>query len=223
MVAVLAFLLVARAARADESYWQVDLGMSARYAGNLEAFDDGAGARVHQTTGRVDLRGLFGVHHIGVAAGMDVELGFEVPGAFVYGFHLLPFGLSTRLWGRTALGVVTGAGVGGVVDRVPFAWELPLAGFVEVDLGAQLRLVGSARATWVAGGRGARDGGALDASWTDEAEAGLGCSFGARHHEWGTSWSDGTYVGMVVREQLAGRFYGLVLALDVDGASAATD
>ena len=218
MLLLLAFLLLARDAHADEGYWQVDLGMAARYAGNLEAFDDGADARVHQTSGRVDLRGLWGLHHVGVAAGMDVELGFEVPGGFVYGFHLLPLGRVVRLWGRAALGVMTGAGLGGVVDRVPFAWELPLHGFVEVDLGSHVRLLGTARATYTPG-TGSREDGAVDASWTDEAELGQGLAFGGRHLDYDSVWSDGTYVGVFAREQLGGQLVGLVLSVNLNAAS----
>jgi hypothetical protein len=205
---VLAILLVARAAHADTFHWQADLDLSARYATDAEL-------DVHQTTGRVDLRGLAGVHHVGLAGGIDVELGFEVPAGFVYGFHLLPLGLGVRLWDRAALGVLAGAGVGGTIARLPFAWELPVQAFVELDLGGYVRLLGGARATWTGG----RDAGAVDVGWTDEAELGLGLAFGARHDEYGTLWSDGTYVGVALCEQAGERFFGMVLAANLNGAS----
>ena len=201
-------LLMARTAHADSWHWEADLDLSARYATDRDL-------EVHQTTGRADLRGLAGVHHVGLAASLDVELGFEVPAGFVYGFHLLPFGLGVRLWDRAALGVVTGGGVGGTIDRLPFAWELPVQAFLEVDLGAHVRLLAGARATWTAG----RAEGALDAGWTDEAELGAGLAFGTRHGEYGTLWSDGTYVGVALREQAGERFLGVVLAANLNGAS----
>jgi hypothetical protein len=208
--------------------WAVDLDMSARYASNVEHWRDTSTATtpatpiVHQGTGRLELRGLAGRKWWSLALGVDVELGFEVPGAFVYGVHLMPVGAALRLGRRTWLGVMGGAGLGGVTERVPFAGEFPVEAFFSMDLGRWVRFMASGRATWIAGAA-SRDSGSMTLPFADEAEAGAGFAFGKAHDEYEARWSDGTYVGLFAREQEGGRIIGIVLAIPMDGASARTE
>lgn len=225
MVLALVGLLVSvspRSVHADDwrdFSWEVDLDMSTHYVSNVDRWKDTGTTKLHQGVGRLDLRGLAAKHRLGIAGKVDLELGGEVPGGFVYGFHLMPLGASVHLSGRTAIGIMGGLGFSGVVNRVPIAFELPVEGFVEVDLGRWVRLLVNARATWTPG-RDARQDGAIDVGWTDEAEAGLGLVVGLRHHEYDALWSDGTYVGVMIREQEGIRLIGIVLSANMNGSSA---
>lgn len=172
-----------------------------------------------QGTWGVAARALVGkkVHY---AAAIDFEVGFEVPGGFAYGFHLLPVGLGFRLGKRGLVGVAGGVGLGGVIDRVPFGGEFPVDAFLEFDLGKHVRFHSGARATWVAGSA-ARDGGIVFADLhglADELDLRAGLSFGTRESEYGYSWGDFTYFGITWREQVGERIVGVCIALSIAGA-----
>jgi hypothetical protein len=196
--------------------WAVSLDLSSRWASNLA--DDARAEDVHQGAGGIDLKGLGGRSSLALAAAIDVELGFEVPGGFVYGFHLLPIGVGARLTGRNVIGIVTGGGFGGTVDRVPFAWELPVEAFVELDLGRFVRFLASARMTFTPG-TGERDDGAPSIDFADEAELAVGLAFGERYDQYDTRWSDGTYVGFFAREQQGAAILGVTISIHMNGAS----
>jgi hypothetical protein len=152
-------------------------------------------------------------------AGVDTELGFEVPGGFVYGFHVLPVGLGLRPFGgRNLLGVMAGAGLGGAIDRVPFAWELPVEAFLELDLGRHVRVHLGARATWTPG-TASREDGAASAEFTDQLDLRGGLSFGTRADDHYARWGDFDYFGVVYREQQGETFVGLVVALSIAAGS----
>ncbi len=215
-LAVVALTGVPRSARADDwrSFeWALGFEMSARYATQPEA-PGSEGDRVHQGGFGLAARALGGKSWLLVGLGVDLDLGFEVPGGFVYAFHLLPVGVGVRLGGRNMLGVIAGGGLGGTIDRVPFAWELPVEAFLELDLGRRVRLHTGARATWTPGTE-AREDGAASASFTDQLDLRLGLSFGRRADDHYARWGDYDYVGLVLREQQHDRYLGLVIALSI--------
>jgi len=221
LAATLAFAIAAGTARpaaADVTQWNwagaLDLG--SRWTSNVEDWQDDT--NLHQVAATIDLRGLAGPWFVGLAAGMDLELGFEVPGAFVYGFHLSPLGLGVRAGKRSYLGVIAGVGFGGSVDRLPFAWELPVRAFLEVDLGRWVRVLAGARVTFTPG-NDTRGAGSATLDRADEVELSFGIAVGKRHHDHRAYWSDGTYVGLFAREQLGARLVGITLALSLNGAA----
>lgn len=197
--------------------WAVDLDLATRYAADVEEWDDASAERLHQVAGNIELRGLAGKRWWTVAAAIDTEFGFEIPGAFVYGVHLSPLGLGLRLGDRAYLGVLGGVGFGGVTGRVPFAGEFPLDAFLSFDLGGWVRVEGLARAIYTTGSD-ARDAGSTTFTFADEGEVRLGLAIGKRHHQYGTAWSDGTYVGFFAREQMGERIIGVMFAISGNGA-----
>lgn len=217
-LALLAFsvfvLAPASTAHADWRSWRGAAGIDffAR-AGTTEPPPEEAD-RVYQGAAGVALRAVTGKKYLLLAVGADFELGAEVPADFVYGLHILPLGLAVPLGSRSYLGVMAGGGFGGGIERVPFAWELPVEAFAELDLGAHVRVHLGARATWTPGDdrRGLGDR-LVDVG--DQLDLRAGFSFGTRHEQYRASWGDFTYVGAFLREQGGERIVGAVLALAI--------
>jgi hypothetical protein len=198
--------------------WAVDLDLSATYAGNLEDWDVDGAEKLHHVAGNIDLRGLGGKSWWALAAQLDVEVGFEIPGAFVYGMHFSPLGFAVRFGERSYLGVVGGVGFGHVTGRVPFAMEMPVDAFLGLDLGSWIRFEAMARAIYTPGCE-LREKGSETFTFADEAELRVGFAIGKREHDFGTAWSDGTYVGFFAKEQGGGRIIGIMVSLSGNGAS----
>jgi hypothetical protein len=218
-IAALASGCAAAADRVDWRQWKwaVDLDLDARWSSNVIEDREGAPS-LHQGAGTIDLRGLAGKGVIAFAAAVDTEVGFEVPGDFMYGLHLQPLGFAFHVGNRTYLGLMGGVGFGGTVDRVPFAGEFPATAFLAFDLGPWVRVAAAARAIWIAGAD-ERSGGSRTIDWADEAELRVGFAIGKRNEEWQAAWSDGTYVGAFAREQGGGRVIGIVIGLGMNGSS----
>jgi hypothetical protein len=213
MALVLVVALTAPAAARPGGGWRFggNITLSAEYATNDPATGDD---RVHRLVLGESVRGVGG-KPVGFALGLDVRLGAELPGAFVYRFAFMPLGLGVRFGKRGFLGVIGGIGPGGSVGRVPFAWELPLEAFLGFDLGRHVRVHASARVLatpWTP----ERENGSANAPFGDELELGFGMSFGKRQHDHYGAAGDGWYVGASYREQLGERMLGLVLALSID-------
>ena len=177
------------------------------------------GERVWQSTVGLDLRALASKNkHIGLAVGIDVELGAERPGAFVYGFHLHPLGIGLRLGDRAWLGLTGGVGVGGATGRLTTALELPARAFLEFDLGSYVRASFSGRGTWIVGAASRENGSSLT-GMPDEIRLSAGFAFGKRHRQHRATWSDGTFVGVTLREQGGLRMLGVVVAIAITAAN----
>ncbi len=219
-IALLASGCAAAAERVDWRRWRwaVDLDLDARWSSNVVEDRDGAPS-LHQGAGSIDLRGLAGKGVIAFAGAVDTEIGFEVPGDFLYGLRLQPLGVALHVGDRTYLGLMGGAGFSGTVDRVPFAAEFPVSAFLAFDLGRWVRVAAAARATWIAGA-GERQDGSRTIDWVDEAELRVGFAIGRRQREYQAVWSDGTYVGFFAREQGGGRVLGIVIGVAMNGAGA---
>lgn len=178
----------------------------------LESGED----RVYATNATVDLRGFYGVR-FAVAAEFGFEIGAEVPGGFPYAVRLAPLGGAIRFGGRGWLGVVAGLGTSGVIDRVPIGLELPVTTFAAFDLGEWIRVSGRARGAWVPTTARRQDG-SQSLSFVDELDVEVGVAIGKREFQHRSVFSDGTYVGVFVREQLGERFVGISIALAMSGA-----
>lgn len=219
VVAAIALGAVTGTARADPLRgWSFGgaLSLSAE-AATLEP--RGGGERVNRLVLGESVRGVAGVP-VGPALGLDVRLGAEWPGAFVYRATLLPLGLGVKLGQRSFVAVLGGIGPGGSTAWLPFAWELPLELTLAFDLGPWIRVHGAARVTatpWTS----ARQHGSDHAPFGDELELSAGLSIGRRTKEWMASYSDGTYLGVTYREQAGEQMVGLALALSIDVGSKA--
>jgi hypothetical protein len=154
---------------------------------------------------------------LALAVGAGFEVGAEIPGGFAYALRLEPIGGALRFGGRGWIGVTAGVGGSGVIDRVPIGLELPVTGFAALDLGDWIRLQSKLRVAWIPTSD-RRDGGSRAAEEVDEIDFEAGIAIGHRESEYRALFSDGTYLGVFVREQLGQRIVGLSLALAISGA-----
>ncbi len=178
--------------------------------------DPATSERVYATSGHADLRALYG-HTLTAAADFGFEVGAEVPGGFAYGVRLQPIGGAIRFGDRGWIGVVAGIGGSGVTGRVPIALELPVTSFVAFDLGKWIRVSSRLRSTWVATSD-ARADGSRATDIVDEIDFEAGIAIGKRENKFRSAYSDGTYVGVFVRDQVGQRVVGVSIAIAMCGA-----
>lgn len=165
----------------------------------------------------VELDALLG-RRVAYLVGFELHAGATVPVGFAYQVDLRPIGLAVRLGATGALGVSLGVGAAGAIGTLDAGVEVPALALLELPLGARLRLVGRARAVWLAAAP-RRAGGAPSAAWTDELDAWLGVRLGRRYHDHGFPSGNGTLVGVGYREREGARMIGVVLAYGVDLAT----
>jgi hypothetical protein len=152
----------------------------------------------------------------GYCLGLDGELGGSDEG-LRYGATGYAAGLGAR-WGEAGrIALCGGAGLDGVTGAVPLAARFPVELSLALDAGP-LRLSPWARAAWTAGDEARQDG----VSWlsaVDEVEAGLLVRFARQRRYWSTASSGGGFAaGLVYRELMDTRWFGLVLGLELTGA-----
>lgn len=212
-IAVALILGLATPAVADRRHAGGSLDMAARAAAEV---DPAGGDRVLASLGTVDLRALYG-RRLAYAAAVGFEVGAEAPAGFAYALRLEPVGGALRFGQRGWIGVVGGIGGSGVIDRVPIGLELPVTGFVAIDLGRWVRLSSRLRVAWLYGADG-RAGGSRAVDAVDELDLEAGLALGERETRYGGTYSDSTYVGVFAREQLGQRIVGVSLAVAISGA-----
>ena len=178
--------------------------------------DPPGGDRLIATTGNVDLRALYG-KRLAAAVAVGFEVGGEIPAGFGYGFRLQPLGGALRFGERGWIGAVAGVGGSGVIDRVPIALELPVTAFVAFDLGRWIRFSSRLRAAWTPTSA-AREGGSRAIDGVDELDLEAGFALGERESRYRSVYSDSTYAGVFVREQLGRRVVGVSIAVAISGA-----
>ncbi len=119
------------------------------------------------------LRGVGDTSPVGFAAGMDTELGGGFNGGFLYEYRMVA-GLGTAIGRHVSLGVVSGAGIGGLTGgHIPFGVDIPVESFVGVEAGEPLRLEAWARTSFVLASEDRQDG-SETAPFGDEFSTGLG-------------------------------------------------
>lgn len=165
----------------------------------------------------VELDGMLG-RRVAYLVGLDLAAGATAPAGFAYQVDLRPVGVAVRLGETGALGVSAGVGASGAIGTLDDGAEFPVVAALELPLGARLRLVGRARAVWLAGAP-RRTGGAPDAPWADELDGWLGLRLGHRYHAFDVPSGNGAALAVAVREREGARMIGVVLAYSVDLAS----
>jgi hypothetical protein len=164
----------------------------------------------------VTARGLGGKGPLMLAGGLSWQLGGSLPAGFLYELEVAPIGIG--LLGRTArLAVTAGAGFSAIAGQVPFGGVFPLEAYAELNLGESVRLGAWARAAFVVGAE-ARKGGAPDAPFGDEAQAGLWLRYDTRTEEFGVDGGDGYHLGALVGQRMGATFVGAVLGFSLDAA-----
>jgi hypothetical protein len=155
---------------------------------------------------------------IGYLAGIDLHAGSTNPGGFAYQTNLYFLGAGMRLGSLGTAGIGTGIGASGAVGTVDDGVELPVEAFLELGVGAHLRLLARGRAVWL-GAASARHRGAPSVAFTDEVDATVGIRVGRRYHEFGFPSGNGYFAGVAYREWMGAQFVGAVFGYSVDVGS----
>lgn len=167
-----------------------------------------AGARLH---------GFIGNRWLGYHAGIDLLAGGTVRGGgFAYDVALFPAGVALRFAETSFLTLGVGVGASGATGTLDDAATFPLEARFEVGRG--IRVLGRARATFVAGADGRQDG----ARFADELEAMLALRLGRAYTDWGFATGNGYFVGATYREALGATFAGVVIGYSIDMGSPRT-
>jgi hypothetical protein len=211
---VLAIVLAPSLAHADPDDWKggawLHYELSYVHARDTDAGLGMAGLR---------LRGFASKNApVGFLVGIDLHAGSTNPGGFAYQTDLYLAGMGVRLGKLGIAGLGAGVGASGAVGTLDDGVELPVESFLELQLGSHVRVLGRARAVWLAAASGRADG-APNFGWTDEVDATLGIRVGRRYHEFGFPSGNGYFVGAAYRESGGAEFIGAVLGYSVDVGS----
>lgn len=155
---------------------------------------------------------------IGWVVGIDLHAGSTNPGGFAYQADLYLAGMGVRLGKVGVAGFAAGVGASGAVGTLDDGVELPVEAFLELGLGANVRLLGRARAVWLGAARGRADG-APTFAWTDEVDATFAVRLGRRYRKWGFPSGNGYFAGVQYRESEGARMVGGVIGYSVDVGS----
>ncbi len=167
-----------------------------------------AGARLH---------GFIGNRWLGYHIGLDLAAGGTIgAGGFAYDVALFPAGVALRFAETSFLTFGVGVGASGATGTLDDAATFPVEARFEIGRG--IRVLGRARATFVAAADGRQDG----ARFADELEAMLALRVGRAYSDWGFPTGNGYFVGAVYREALGAKFAGAVIGYSIDMGSPRT-
>lgn len=156
---------------------------------------------------------------VGYVLGLDLHAGATVPAGFAYQADLYLLGLGLRLGSTGALTFATGVGASGATGTMDDAIELPIEANLQVGLGAHLRLMARAKATWL-GASAARQGGTPTVGWhADELEGTVAVRLGRSYRRYDFPSGNGYFAGVAYREAGGLRFVGAVIGYGVNVAS----
>lgn len=154
----------------------------------------------------IRLGGAYG-RTIAFAAAFTVALGGAIEGGFVARTELLPVGLAVRIGELGHVALMGGVGLE-AATAIGAALRLPAELRVELDLADSVRLLASARSSWLFG-HDVLDAGAPDLDGIDDAEAMLGLRVGDRT----SSGSSGYYVAFTGAERQGARYLGVLVGV----------
>ncbi len=118
------------------------------------------------------MRGIAG-GPVGLATGVDIDLGSTSDGGFLYNLNMHILGIGAHK-NRIAAGLVIGGGFSGITgDRAGFAWQVPVELFASYRVTRMFRLSAWGRTQWIFS-EDARQDGAPSAPFGDELHAGIG-------------------------------------------------
>ncbi len=164
-----------------------------------------AGARLH---------GFIGNRWLGYHVGLDLAAGGTLRrGGFAYDVALFPIGVALRFAETSFLTLGVGVGASGATGTIDDAATFPVE--ARFELGRGIRVLGRARAVFVAGADGRQDG----ARFADELEAMLALRLGHAYTDWGFPTGNGYFIGVTYREALGAKFAGAVIGYSIDMGS----
>lgn len=152
---------------------------------------------------------------IGYLIGVDAHAGATVRAAFAYDVQLVLLGAGARLGRSGQIGLGTGVAFSGAVRTLDDAVGLPADAFLELPLGARLRLLARGRATWL-GAADARHRGSPTLSFADELDASIALRLGHRYRDFNFPSGNGYFLGVAYREAEGARYLGATLGYSVD-------
>ncbi len=151
--------------------------------------------------------------HVGYHLQLDLAGGTTLGRAgFAYDVSLLPVGAAVRFGDTQFVGIAGGVGAMGAVGSIDDAATFPVEAFADLGLGAHLRVIARARATYLAGAPARED-------HQPELDAQLALRVGHRYHQWGFPSGNGYFVGAEYRELAGVRFAGAVFGYAIDLAT----
>jgi hypothetical protein len=164
-----------------------------------------AGARLH---------GFIGNKRLGYHAGLDLAAGGTIAdGGFAYDVALFPAGVALRFAETSFLSLGAGVGASGATGTLDDAATFPVE--ARFEIGRAIRVLGRARATFIAGADDRQDG----ARFADELEAMLALRLGRAYTDWGFPTGNGYFIGATYREALGVKFAGAVIGYSIDMGS----
>ncbi len=165
-----------------------------------------AGARLH---------GVFSENStVAYHVGLDLAAGSTLRGAgLAYDVALFPVGVALRFGETSMLALGGGLGAMGAVGTIDDAMMFPIEANLEV--GGSWRLLARARAVWVVGADGRKDG-APSLPFGDELDATVGIRLGHHYEDFGFPSGNGYFIGGSYREMTGSRFVGLTIGYSID-------
>jgi hypothetical protein len=182
----------------------------------------GDGARTIDQLGLAGFRlhGFVGLGaNVGYHLGLDLAAGATVGrhGGFAYDIGFLPLGIAVRFGASSFLTLGTGIVASGATGAIDDAVALPFDIDLELDAN-RVRLIGWARAAWIAGSPQRHDG-APSVPFADELDAMVGVRIGHHYTDYGFPTGNGAYVGVAYKELTGTKFIGLTFGYSMDMAT----
>ncbi|HEY5947889.1 MAG TPA: hypothetical protein VIV40_20455 [Kofleriaceae bacterium] len=160
------------------------------------------------------LHGFIGTKRIGFHIGLDLGAGGTIDGGgFAYDVALFPAGIALRFFETSFITLGAGVGASGATGTLDDAATFPVE--ARFELGRGIRVLGRARATFLAASDSRQDG----AQFADELEAMLAVRIGRAYTDWGFPTGNGYFVGATYREALGAKFAGIVIGYSIDMGS----
>lgn len=176
------------------------------------------GERTRAVTAGPRVRAVGGKSALGLAAGVDLQLGVTGDGDLAYQVAVLPVGAGIQIGRSARLGLLAGIGTSGITGGVlPVALALPAEAFAEVSLGDHVRAASWARVTGLLG-EDARQDGAEDAPVGDELELGLTLRWDRRRADWRFAAGNGYHLGVALGQQAGADLVTVILGYSLDAA-----
>jgi len=164
-----------------------------------------AGDRTRAVTAGPRVRAVGGKHALGLAAGIDLQLGVTGDGHFAHQVAVLPLGAGLQLGRSARIGAAGGVGVSGITGGVqPVDLALPVEAFAEVSLGDHVRAAAWGRTAAVADDH--------------QRELGLTLRWDRRRAEWSYVAGNGYHLGAFWGERAGAELVGVIVGYSLDAA-----
>jgi hypothetical protein len=157
------------------------------------------------------LHGFVGSKWLAFHVGLDLGAGGTIrDGGFAYDVPLFPIGVGVRFFETSFITLGAGVGASGATGTLDDAATFPLEARIEIGRG--IRLLGRARATFVAASKARDDG----ARFADELEGMIALRLGTGYDEYGFPTGNGYFIGATYRELMDTQFVGAVFGYSID-------